>query len=422
MYRLACIGFLSLLIPFSGFAQSRRELEKKRKKVQEEIQYTRGILQKTSAQKSATLHKIGALNRIIDQQAEVIKDLNTELSEADKEINQQNETLEQLKASYQAERLKLRKTVLKAYKGRKSANQLAFVFAASSFRQAVRRMYYLSRLSDFRKQQIGLLESKAAEVKNGLETLEEVRQEKNGILLAEKQEKQQLETDKQQKTKLVQSLAGKEAELRKKIKQNEKAVAKLNSAISAMIAREIAAAKKRAREQTGKDNTTTTASARKTAGGKSSRASGSILLTPEARLISDNFESGKGSLPWPVERGYISQYFGVHAHPDLAGITLVNNGVDITTSGGSTARAVFKGTVSAILEIPGQEKAVLLNHGEYYTVYSRLSQVYVSRGQQVEAKQALGTVWTDDESKTILQFQLWQGQSKLNPAGWLTSR
>ena len=422
MYRLACIGFLLLLIPFSGFAQSRRELEKKRKKVQEEIQYTRGILQKTSAQKSATLHKIGALNRIINQQAEVIKDLNTELSEADKEINQQNETLEQLKASYQAERLKLRKTVLKAYKGRKSANQLAFVFAASSFRQAVRRMYYLSRLSDFRKQQIGLLESKAAEVKNGLETLEEVRQEKNGILLAEKQEKQQLETDKQQKTKLVQSLAGKEAELRKKIKQNEKAVAKLNSAISAMIAREIAAAKKRAREQTGKDNTTTTASARKTAGGKSSRASGSILLTPEARLISDNFESGKGSLPWPVERGYISQYFGVHAHPDLAGITLVNNGVDITTSGGSTARAVFKGTVSAILEIPGQEKAVLLNHGEYYTVYSRLSQVYVSRGQQVEAKQALGTVWTDDESKTILQFQLWQGQSKLNPAGWLTSR
>jgi septal ring factor EnvC (AmiA/AmiB activator) len=422
MFRLACIGFLSLLIPFSGLAQSRRELEKKRKKVQEEIQYTRGILQKTSAQKSATLHKIGAINRIIDQQAEVIKDLNIELSEADKEIDIQNETLEELKASYQSERLKLRKTVLKAYKGRKSANQLAFVFAASSFRQAVRRMYYLSRLSDYRKQQIGLLESKAAEVKNGLETLEEVRQEKNGILLAEKQEKQQLESDKQQKTKLVQSLAGKEAELRKKIKQNEKAVAKLNSAISAMIAREIAAAKKRAREQTGRDNTTRTAASPKSSGGKASRTSGTILLTPEARLISDNFESGKGSLPWPVERGYISQYFGVHAHPDLAGITLVNNGVDITTSGGSTARAVFKGTVSAILEIPGQEKAVLLNHGEYYTVYSRLSQVYVSRGQQVESKQALGTVWTDDESKTILQFQLWQGQSKLNPAGWLTSR
>jgi septal ring factor EnvC (AmiA/AmiB activator) len=422
MLRLACIGFLSLLIPFSGLAQSRRELEKKRKKVQQEIQYTRGILQKTSAEKNATLHKIGALNRIIDQQAEVIKDLNTELSEADNEISKQTETLEQLKESYQSEQLKLRKTILKAYKGRKSANRLAFVVAAASFRQAVRRMYYLSRLSDYRNQQIGILQSKAAEVKNGLETLEEIRQEKNGILLAEKQEKKQLETDKKQKTKLVQSLAGKEAELRKKIKQNEKAIAKLNSAISAMIAREIAAAKKRAREQAKRDNANTASAARKSTGSSVAKSSGAILLTPEARLISDNFESGKGSLPWPVERGYISQYFGVHAHPDLAGITLVNNGVDITTAGGSKARAVFKGTVSAILEIPGQEKAVLLNHGEYYTVYSRLSQVYVSRGQQVEAKQVLGTVWTDDESKTILQFQLWQGQSKLNPAGWLTSR
>lgn len=199
-------------------------------------------------------------------------------------------------------------------------------------------------------------------------------------------------------------------------------MARLNAAISAMIAREIAAARKRARQETARDNASSTAASGKTIGGKASRSSGSILLTPEARVISDNFASGRGGLPWPVERGYISQYFGVHAHPDLAGITLVNNGVDITTAEGSTARAVFKGTVSAILEIPGQEKAVLLNHGEYYTVYSRLSQVYVSRGQQVDAKQALGKVWTDDESKTILQFQLWQGQSKLNPAGWLTAR
>ncbi len=421
MFRFTCICFL-LLLPLTGFSQSRKELEKKRKKVQEEIQYTRNILQKTSAQKSATLHKIGALNRIIEKQGEVINDLKSELSEAEQEINKQSTTLEQLKASYNAERLKLRKTVLKAYKSRKSANKLAFVFASASFRQAVRRMQYLNRLSDYRKQQIGILEVKASEVKNGLQALEEIRQEKNGILLVEKKEQQQLETDRSQKTQLVKSLAGKEAELRKKIKQNEKAVARLNSAISAMIAREIAAARKRARQQSARDNTGTAAANPKTTGSKSSRSSGSILLTPEARVISDNFASGRGSLPWPVERGYISQYFGVHAHPDLAGITLVNNGVDITTAEGSTARAVFKGTVSAILEIPGQEKAVLLNHGEYYTVYSRLSQVYVSRGQQVEAKQALGRVWTDDESKTILQFQLWQGQSKLNPAGWLTSR
>lgn len=410
------------MLPVTGFSQSRKELEKKRKKVQDEIQYTRNILQKTSAQKSATLHKIGALNRIIEQQGEVINGLKSELNEADVEIEKQNMNLEQLKSSYNAERFKLRKTIVKAYKNRKSANKLAFVFSAASFRQAMRRIQYLNRLSDYRKQQIGILENKAADVKNGLMALEEIRQEKTGILLSEKKEQQQLEVDRSQKTMLVKSLAGKEAELRKKIKQNEKAIARLNSAISAMIAKEIAAARKRARQQTSRDNTSTASASPRTSGSKTARSSGEILLTPEARVISNNFASGRGSLPWPVERGYISQYFGVHPHPDLAGITLVNNGVDITTSEGSTARAVFKGTVSAILEIPGQEKAILLNHGEYYTVYSRLSQVFVSRGQQVEAKQSLGKVWTDDESKTILQFQLWQGQAKLNPAGWLTSR
>lgn len=422
MLRFYCIGFLFLLMPLAGNSQSRKELEKKRKKVQEEIQYTRNILQKTRAEKSATLHKIGALNRIIEKQGEVIKDLKSELNEADHEIELQNTALEQLKASYLSERLKLRKTIRNAYKSRKSANKLAFIFAAESFRQAVRRMQYLNRLSDYRNQQIGILETKSAQVKDGLEALEGIRREKNGILVAEKKEQQQLETDRSQKTKLVKSLSGKEAELRKKIKQNEKAVARLNSAISAMIAKEIAAARKRARQESTKDNTGTAAAAPKTTTEKATRSSGRILLTPEARIISDNFASGKGNLPWPVERGYISQYFGVHAHPDLAGITLVNNGIDITTSEGSTARAVFKGTVSAILEIPGQEKAVLLNHGEYYTVYSRLSQVYVSRGQQVQARQSLGKIWTDDEAKTILQFQLWQGQAKMNPAGWLTSR
>jgi len=421
MFRFAVIGFL-VLLPLAVHSQSRRELEKKRKKVQEEIQYTRGILQKTSARKSAALHKIGALNRIIEKQGEVIKDLKSELNEANQEIDEQTLTLDQLKASYNAERFKLRKTILNAYKSRKSVSKTAFVFASASFRQAVRRMQYLKRLSDYRKQQIGLLEIKAADVKNGLEELEGIRQEKTAILVAEKKEQKQLETDRNQKTQLVKSLAGKETELRKKIKQHEKSVARLNSAISAMIAKEIAAAKKRAREQSTRDNTSTAAASPKTTTGRTARTSGAIMLTPEARVISDNFASGKGGLPWPVERGYISQYFGVHAHPDLAGITLVNNGVDITTSEGSTARAVFKGTVSAILEIPGQEKAVLLNHGEYYTVYSRLSQVYVSRGQQIKVKQALGKVWTDDESKTIFQFQLWQGQAKLNPADWLTSR
>lgn len=423
MMNRICIWALLMLLPMQVLSQSRKQLESKRKKVQAEINYTRQILKKTSAKKSATLHKIGALNEIISQQGQVISGLRTEITRADSEIYKQSVTLGELKAAYDLEKKKLRKTILQAYKTRKTANELAFVFASGTFKQALRRLKYLKRLSDFRQEQIMAIREKAGHVEKGLATLEEIRTEKSSLLGTEVNERRQLENDRAEKARLVSSLAGQEAELRKKIKQNEKAVARLNSAISSMIAREIAAARRKAQKQAAAAGKTAgTGKTGGKAGSGTARSSPAITLTPEARTLSNSFASSRGALPWPVERGYISQGFGVHAHPDLAGITLVNNGVDITTGEGGQARSVFSGTVSAILEIPGQEKAVLINHGEYYTVYSRLSQVYVSQGQKVDARQSLGRVWTDDDNKTILQFQVWQGQAKQNPAGWLAPR
>lgn len=404
-------ALLLSVLPLQVSGQSRKQLEQKRKKVQDEIQYTRTILKKTNERKTATLHKIGAMNRIITQQGEVIDGLHTEIVRADSEITRHHATLAELRADYEAQKQKLRKTLVHAYKHRKTSGKLAFVFAADNFRQGLRRLQYMHRLSEYRNQCIAIIKDKAGKVKEGMGLLEQMKSEKSGLLNVQVTEKRQLEADRAEKTKLVTSLSGQEADLRKKIKQNEKAVAKLNSAISSMIAQEIAVARAKAKQQNKTSGTGKTASNPKNAS--------SSTLTPEARTLSNHFAGNRGSLPWPVERGYISQGFGVHPHPDLAGITLVNNGVDISTGGGSSVRAVFRGTVSAILEIPGQEKAVLINHGEYFTVYSRLSQVSVSRGQTVDARQVLGTVWTDDDGKTVLQFQVWQGQNKLNPAGWL---
>jgi septal ring factor EnvC (AmiA/AmiB activator) len=412
------IAILAFLMPFQTNAQNRKQLEQKPKKVQDEIQYTRTILKKTNEKKTATLHKIGTMNRIITQQGEVIEGLQTEIVRADSEITKHNATLAELRADYEAQKHKLRKALVHAYKHRKTSGKLAFVLAADNFRQAMRRLHYMKRISDYRNQQIAIIKVKAGKVKEGMSLLEEIKDEKSGLLNTQITEKRQLEADRAEKSKLVNSLAGQEAELRQKIKQNEKAVARLNAAISSMIAQEIAASRNKARQQQnrGSGNTTANSATNKSAG------SATATLTPEARVLSNGFAGNRGFLPWPVERGYISQGFGVHPHPDITGITLVNNGVDISTGSGSAVRAVFKGTVSAILDIPGQEKAVLINHGEYFTVYSRLSQVLVSRGQTVDARQVLGTVWTDDDGKTILQFQVWQGQNKLNPAGWLIAR
>lgn len=408
------------------FGQSRKQLETKRKKVQAEIEYTKQILKKTSQKKSAALHNLNTVNAIIGQRVQVIGDLKNEIVQADSEIRFKAATFESLQQNYLQEKLKLRKTVVKAYKTRKNANELAFIFASASFRQALRRLKYLKRLSEYRNFLIGRIDEKKDSVKSGLIVLESSKKEKVVLLTDEVEEKQELEKDKQEKNKIVKSLAGQETQLKKRIRENEVAINKLNSAISSMIAQEIAAARKKAQQAAAKTKPRTPANTSPSKPGKppeKGRASEPVVtLTPEAQEISNSFEANRGSLSWPVDRGYISQSFGVHAHPDIAGITMINNGIDITTNDGIEARASFKGTVSAIINIPGQEKAILVNHGEYFTVYSRLSQVYVTRGQQITSKQALGKVWTDADGKTILQFQVWKGQVKQNPASWLASR
>lgn len=426
--------FLLLLTGTNGlFAQSRQQLESKRKKVQQDIEYTKQILNQTTRQKTAALHKLGAINNIIQQRQAVIGNLKTEISLTDSVISKKQTNLGNLQVQYNQEQQKLRKAIKQAYKTRKSAGKLAFIFASSSFRQAVKRMKYLKKIADYRRLLIANIKEKARDLNLHLTELKGVQNEKVGLLKGSEQEKAKLEVDVKEKQNMVAALAGQEGQLRKKLKDNERAVQQLNSSISNMIAAEINAARKRAAASQPKtlakntpktgtskgSGTTRNAPVQRNNTGSSQTVN---TLTPAAQALSNSFAGNQGRLPWPVDRGYISQSFGLHSHPDLPGITMVNNGIDISTGDGSIAKAVFKGTVSAIIAIPGQEKAVLVNHGEYYTVYSRLSEVNVSKGQEISAGQILGKVWTDEENKTILQFQVWKGQSKLNPALWIMAR
>ena len=144
-------------------------------------------------------------------------------------------------------------------------------------------------------------------------------------------------------------------------------------------------------------------------------------MTPEQKLISDNFEQNRGRLPWPVERGMIVEKFGVHAHPVLRNIQIENNGIDISTTAGSKARAIFKGEVSRVFAISGGNMAVIVRHGNYLSVYSNLKDVHVKAGDKVETRQELGTIYTDSQggANTILKFQIWKENQKLNPEQWI---
>jgi septal ring factor EnvC (AmiA/AmiB activator) len=413
--KILLILFLFLgICPSDSFAQSRKQLEAKRKKMQREISEQRKALSNTQQEKTVTLDKLNSLNQIIQQRQVVINNLGLEIRSVNYELTQKQKYLDSLSQENNLQKQKLRKTVLKAYKTRKSGREIAFVFSSKSISQAMRRWKYLRKISAYRRHQISAIIAQSLSLGKVIGQLEGVKQEKSVLMYENESETKELEVDKKSKQNLVQQLSGREEELRDRIRSNEKAIARLNNEISRLIAKEIEAERKR------KARASTTAAKART--GKGNSGANENTLSPQARAIGGAFSKNRGNLPWPVDRGFISQTFGVHEHPDLEGITTVNNGVDITSPKGALASAVFEGTVSAILNIPGQGQAVLVNHGEYFTVYAHLSVVLVEKGQVLRMNQHIGKVMTDDDGKAVLQFQIWEGQEKQNPKSWLRGR
>ena len=143
-------------------------------------------------------------------------------------------------------------------------------------------------------------------------------------------------------------------------------------------------------------------------------------MTPAELLLSENFESNQGGLPWPLERGIISSTFGEHEHPVLKGVKIKNNGIDILTEENAKVRAIFAGTVTRVMSIPNYNYVIMIRHGEYLSVYSNLDEVYVNKGDMVDTKQEIGKLHTNAKDlKTELHFELWKGKTLLNPASWL---
>jgi septal ring factor EnvC (AmiA/AmiB activator) len=405
---------ISSLMPNAGEAQSRKQLEAKRKKMQRVIAEQRKALSSTQKEKTVTLDKLNSLNQIIQQRQVVIKNLGVEIRSVNYELSQKQKFLDSLTKEHDSQKLKLKKTIVKAYKTRKSGREIAFVFSSKSIAQAMRRWKYIRKISGYRRHQISTIVAQAQSLGKTINQLESVKQEKSVLMGENEKESKELEVDKQSKQTLVKQLSGREEELRDRIRDNEKAIARLNNEISRLIAREIEAERKR--------KARAVSSSAKSRSGKTGNAEKENTLSPQARAIGGAFSKNRGNLPWPVERGFISQSFGVHEHPDLEGITTVNNGVDITSPRGALASAVFEGTVSAILNIPGQGQAVLLNHGDFFTVYSHLSVVLVEKGQVIRMNQHIGKVMTDEDGKAVLQFQVWHGQEKQNPQSWLKGK
>ena len=400
--------FLLLLFVAPVFSQqSKSELQKRKEKIQKEIDFTNKQLQIVTKNKSATKEQLEALQKKIQLREQLIGTINNEISAlggqiatTSKEILSLEEKMHRLKEAY-ANMIKF------AQNNRNIYQRLMFVFAAADFNQAYKRITYLKEYSHHRKIQAQQIVGTQTELSGKKTELENRKNEKTNLKLSEQNNKATLEKEKGEQDKLMKNLTAREQKLRKDLAEKQAAKLKLDRAIESVIRKEIEAAKKKA-VAAGKKNVTT---------------ENVFTSTPEALKLSSNFSSNKGLLPWPVEQGSISSTFGEHPHKELKGIMIKNNGIDIQSAKGSFARTIFDGTVSGVINIPGSNKAVIIRHGEYLTVYSNLTQVNVKTGDKVKTKQKIGFIGDDDDKEmSEVHLEIWKTTTKLNPQLWIARK
>ena len=387
--------------------QSLDALRKKKQKTNEEIQYTTKLLEEAKKNQTKTLNKYKILNKQIELRTNLITGINSEVGVLVDFIDQNawlvsslNSDLEQLKNEYA-------KMIVFAQKNQTNYSKLLFVLSSNSFNQAYKRIMYLRQYTEYRKRQADLIQWIRDLIQVKVSRLQLQRAEKETLLQSKKQEADKLNKEKKQQGQYLTTLQKKQKEFEKKLKEQQQIEAQLSNEIQKIIEEEVRKAREREKEkekQTGVKSSTTA----------------KYEMTPEEKLASGQFEQNKRRLPWPVERGVITDHFGVHEHPVLKNIQVKNNGVDISTAQGVKARSGFAGEVSRVFMVTGGNMAVIIRHGKYLTVYSNLVNVQVKSGDKVSIKQTIGTIGTDgDDEKTVLKFQIWKENEKLNPEDWI---
>jgi len=397
---------------------SKKDLENKKKKLQDEISNTNKLLEATRNSKNLSIKELNLLNNKIGQRQNLINTLSTELSQLNAEMNANQHTYDSLQTALGTLKKEFARIVNYTYKFRNQNSTLSYLLTGEDFNKAYKRAKYLDLYSKYRKAQALKIQELQKQLLALNDQIVANRSTKIVVINQNENQKKELTGDKLEQEKIVKKLQKTETELKAQIKKKQGEANKLQNAIKKIIEDEI----KKSAEVPKKATSGLDGKGGSTAKIKTPVKTETITLTPEAKLTSQNFESNKGRLPWPVEKGFISSSYGAQPHPVLTGITINNNGVDISTDKGATARAVFDGEVSGVINIPGAGQAIIIRHGDYLSVYANLSSVSVAKGSKVKAKQSIGIVGYNNNDGSVIHLEIWKGKTKLNPAGWIAAR
>jgi len=424
---------LFLLLPLAVFAQTKKELEDKRKKIIRDIQSTERMIKKTSQTREATYDRYVALKNQIESRENLIKTIDAELAAAERSIARNNEVVASLSQDITRMQEEYGNTLRAAYRRKSLSNPLLYIFSAENLNQAYLRWLFLRKYDRFRKQQAEAIAFTRNMLARRSQELEQTRIEKENLLLSLQGQKATLTNESAEKNQLLQFLEKDEGRLKQDLQKKQTAHEQLNQTIERVIQEEV----RKQVEQSRRIKPTAPPPApappqpkpaadipKSTSPAEKASPPPKPVEEPADNADNDNisiaFRQGRGRLPWPVEGGFIARGFGRQKHPTLKNIEITNNGIDIRTDESAAVRVIHMGMVAGVQFIPGHDYTVIVRHGNYYTVYSNLGETSVNKGDAVRTKQSIGRVSTNPITGTSeLHFELWHEKERLNPAVWI---
>jgi murein hydrolase activator len=385
------ILFFGTLLAVSS--QTKRDLEEQRKKTLEEISYVDNLLKETEKEKKESLNELKIIGKKLNLRESVLKGLKDEIILLTDRIELNALALDLMENDLNILKQDYEKAVLSSFMASKGNSEVGYILSASNFNQAYKRLKYLQQITKFRRQESEIIQELKSEIEISKRKMEDDLERISDLKSREEQQKYLLQGEQEKQQNVVKSLSKKEQQLQRELEEKKRIAKKIETEIAKLIAEE--------RKKTAKSD-----------------------ATPEMRLISDNFFENKGRLPWPVEQGIITSHFGVHSHPVLKYVTEDNIDIEITSSGITTVRSVFKGEVARVFSIRGANMAVIIRHGKYLTVYQNIVNVKVKAGDKVETKQEIGKVFNDAENgdKAILKFMVFEETVKMDPELWISKK
>ncbi len=426
-FRAVFLGLVLLCGVGVAEAQSQKDLEAQRARLTREINETSRLLENSSKSREAALDRLVVLQRQIVQREELIVLLRLQIAHADSSVGRTTRVLSSMQADVDTLGAEYGRMARAALRQGFLNDRLAFLISSENFSEALARTRYLRQYDENRRRQLELIQMTREALQNKVDKLDDIRADKEKLLGAELTQQKILEESLEDKNEILKSLANDEERLRRELKEQTRDKNQLDRAIGDVISKSNAASEKERVERQRQASKALLEEQKRETESKpitipEPAKPNTPVVTSEnySVSLSRDFNKNRGRLPWPVDGGFISKPYGERAHPTLKSVKVRNNGVDIRTDPGSTVKAIFEGEVVGLQAVPGYNYMVILQHGDYYSVYSNVVDVRVKAGARVGTADVIGAVATNAITNTSeLHFEVWKARQTQNPAAWL---